>query len=157
MTQSALVTTERGIQFGSVLGFRPVELDLHRVESDQPQPVVLYVHGGGWRLGSRTKACAAYGGREPSLFGTLASSGIAVVSADYRLSAEATYPAQLDDVGRALAWIATEGPALGLDPSRGILWGDSAGGYLAAMAALTLADLSVSPFQPLSTEVRAVP
>jgi len=72
----------------------------------------------------------------PGLLHRVAAAGFAVVCPDYRLSGEARFPAQLDDVHRALDWVADHGPDHGIDTDRVLLWGDSAGGHLALLAAL---------------------
>ncbi|MFC3397822.1 alpha/beta hydrolase fold domain-containing protein [Microbacterium amylolyticum] len=69
-------------------------------------------------------------------FGRLTSAGFAVAAIDYRLTGEAIFPAQLDDVRAALSWVQDQGTAQGIDPSRIVLWGESAGGHLAALAGL---------------------
>lgn len=142
----------RSLEFAAVTGFRPLELDIHVPESPPPWPCVLYLHGGGWRLGSRRMPSPPYRNWNPGLFRRVAAAGIAVVSADYRLSSEALFPAQLDDVRQALAWIGAAGEEHGLDPSRVMLWGDSAGGHLAALAAL-----DTEPAVALDTEPAAGP
>ena len=92
-------------------------------------PVVAYLHGGGWALGSIEEA-------EP-LCRRLANRSVwAVLAVDYRLAPEHTYPAAIEDVERAVAWLQREGAALGVDASRPALAGDSAGANLCA--ALTL-------------------
>jgi acetyl esterase/lipase len=60
-----------------------------------------------------------------------------LVSLDYRLSGEAVYPAQLDDVTAALTWLNARATELGLDTKRMVTWGESAGAHLAALLALT--------------------
>jgi acetyl esterase/lipase len=145
----------RSLEFAAVTGFRPLELDIHLPESPPPWPAVLYLHGGGWRLGSRRMPSPPYRSWNPGLFRRVAAAGIAVVSADYRLSGEALFPAQLDDVRQALAWIGSHGEEHGLDPGRVMLWGDSAGGHLAALAALDTEPASV-PASGARPAVRAV-
>ncbi|MEQ8258192.1 MULTISPECIES: alpha/beta hydrolase [Roseovarius] len=92
-------------------------------------PVVVYVHGGGWvfgELASHRLLCARMA----------AGANCAVLSVDYRLAPENRCPAQLEDCQRAISWVVKNGPAMGLDPSRMFLAGDSAGaGLAAAMAA----------------------
>ena len=127
----------RGVEFSVLPGFRPLLLDLVLPpEGTAPAPVVVFVHGGGWFTGSRRSPGPAFASWSPSLSERVAAAGIAVASVDYRLSGEAVWPAQLDDVAAALRWLRTEGPALGLDPGRTALWGESAGGHLAALAGL---------------------
>jgi len=67
----------------------------------------------------------------------LAARGFAVAAIDYRLSAEALFPAPLEDVCTAIGWVRDHAGAYGLDAGRVFLWGDSAGGHLALLAALT--------------------
>jgi acetyl esterase/lipase len=71
----------------------------------------------------------------------LAGQGFAVAAVDYRLSGEAGYPAALEDVRTAVGWVRKQAADYGLDVGRVFLWGDSAGGHLALMTALTGADV----------------
>jgi acetyl esterase/lipase len=129
------VSVSRALPFAAIPGFRPLELDLYRPPAAGPLPVVIYLHGGGWRQGTREAASPGFREWKPGLLTRLAAAGFAVVSADYRLSGEARFPAQLEDAYRAVDWVAASGEAHGADPSRVLLWGDSAGGLLAALAA----------------------
>lgn len=129
------VSVSRALPFAAIPGYRPLELDLYRPPAADPLPVVIYLHGGGWRQGTRAAASPGFRDWNPGVLTRLAAAGFAVVSADYRLSGEARFPAQLEDVYRAVDWVATAGKAHGADPSRVLLWGDSAGGHLAALAA----------------------
>jgi acetyl esterase/lipase len=97
---------------------------------------VVHVHGGGWRRGSRRHPLPALGGR---FYQGLAAGGIAVAAIDYRLSGEARYPAAVQDVRAAVAWARSALPGYGITPGPLVLWGDSAGGQLALLAALTAA------------------
>ena len=60
-----------------------------------------------------------------------------MAAVDYRLSGEARFPAPLEDVRAAVDWVRDHAADYGLDPGRVFLWGDSAGGHLALLAALT--------------------
>ena len=73
---------------------------------------------------------------DPGFFERLTTAGFVVAAPDYRFSGEARFPAQLDDVIEALCWLQAQADALGIDSRRTYLWGCSAGGALAAMAAL---------------------
>ena len=130
------VTCHRGIEYAQVPGFRPLELDLYLPAASVPGPVptVVHVHGGGWLRGSRRHPLPALG---DGFYPGLAASGIAVAAIDYRLSGEARYPAAVDDVRTAVAWVRAELPSYGASPGPVALWGDSAGGHLALLAALT--------------------
>jgi len=92
-------------------------------------PVVLWLHGGGWRFGDRKLA--------PDLSRFLAERGFAMVSIDYRLSDEAIFPAPVIDVKTAVRWVRSVAGEYSFDPEDIGLWGSSAGGHLAACAALS--------------------
>ncbi|MWV40266.1 alpha/beta hydrolase [Natrialba sp. INN-245] len=97
------------------------------------RPVVLYVHGGGWVIGS----LETHDGTCRKL---AADSGYPVVSVDYRLAPEHPFPAGLLDCYATLEWLAEAAPDFGGDPDRIVLAGDSAGGNLAAATALLARD-----------------
>lgn len=93
------------------------------------RPGIFHVHGGGFVMGApeiqRTRDAAL-----------AEKHGCVVLAPAYRLAPEAKYPAALDDLWTALKWFADNAPALGLDPARIIVTGDSAGGGLAAALVL---------------------
>ncbi|GAA3392498.1 alpha/beta hydrolase [Cryptosporangium minutisporangium] len=132
------VRTVTAIRYAGVPGYRPLELDLILPpEATAPAPVVVFLHGGGWRMGSRNAVGPAYAGARPTPFERLAQAGIGVASVDYRLSAEATWPAPLHDVKAAVRWLRARGGEAGIDTARIAAWGESAGGHLAALVGLT--------------------
>lgn len=132
-TVQPLGRIERDLVFSEPPGFRPLTLDLHLPGRVHP-PVIVFIHGGGWFRGSRRMFCP--GRTDAETFGRLTREGWAVAAIDYRLSGEATFPAPLADVEAAIAWVAEAGAAsFGLDAARIALWGESAGGHLAALAA----------------------
>ena len=126
-----------GVPFAALPGARPLELDLYLPAGDGPAPVVVFLHGGGWRLGSRHTAGPAYRDAVPSPFEQVAQAGVAVASVDYRLSAEAVWPAQLHDAKAAVRWLRSRAAELGVDGDRMAAWGESAGGHLAELLGLT--------------------
>ncbi|POX36800.1 alpha/beta hydrolase [Streptomyces sp. Ru73] len=128
----------RGVPYGEVEGGRPPELDLWLPEESGPGPVplVLFVHGGAWRRGRRDDMGLRTRDWEPGPFARIAAAGLAVASADYRLSGEAVFPAPLDDLRTALRWLTLRSAELGVDTARTVVWGESAGGHLAALLAL---------------------
>jgi acetyl esterase/lipase len=130
-----------GIEYAAVLGYRPLQLDLYRpgpgASPGQAWPVVLFLHGGGWGLGSRTGVGPVFDDWQPSFFERLAQAGFAVASADYRLSGEAHFPAQLHDAKAAVRWLRRNAGEYGLAGDRIVAWGASAGGHLAALLGLT--------------------
>src|SRR5690348_17428581 len=90
------------VVYGEVSGYRPLELDLYLPREDRPAPVIVLVHGGGWRRGSRRHPLPVLGA---DFYDRLAAQGFAVAAIDYRLSGEARFPAPLDDVRTAIGWI----------------------------------------------------
>ena len=130
-----------GVPYAAIPGIRPLELDLWLPPAGETAvPVVVFLHGGGWRLGSRHSAGPAYRGAEPGPFEQFAQAGIAVASIDYRLSGEAIWPAQLHDAKAAVRWLRRRSAELGIDPTRIAAWGESAGGHLAELLGLTSDD-----------------
>lgn len=139
----------------AVSGGRPRLLDLYLPSgAERPLPLIVWLHAGGWRSGSRTHA--------PDLSRHFAMHGFAMASVDYRLSGEATFPAPLRDVKAAIRWLRTNGGGYGIDGGRIGLWGASAGGHLATLAALTPhdefgpADDGASVQRDVPTDVQAV-
>ena len=92
---------------------------------DEPLPVILYIHGGGWFLGSRDEGHDA--------IGRFAEGGYFAATVDYRLGGEAAFPAAIHDVKAAVRFIKANAEELGVDPSRIGVVGYSAGGHLAAL------------------------
>src|SRR3546814_8274257 len=76
---------------------------------------------------------------------SLAARGFVVASVDYRLTGEARFPAQVQDVKAAICYLRSQSASFGIDPARVYLWGGSAGGHLAALAA---ASCGVAAFDP---------
>lgn len=119
-------------------GRRPLELDLWLPEdTTAPVPLVVFVHGGAWRLGLRDDMGPRLRRWRPGPFARLAAAGFAVACPDYRLSGENVFPAQLDDLRAALRWLHARRDELGVDTARTVTWGESAGGHLSALLALT--------------------
>jgi acetyl esterase len=91
-------------------------------------PALLYMHGGGWVVGdidSHDSVCRALAGR----------AGCMVLSLDYRMAPEHRFPAAVDDSWAGLVWLHENAAAIGADPDRLAVGGDSSGGNLAAVVA----------------------
>jgi acetyl esterase/lipase len=143
------VTVERAIPFAEKEGFRHLELDVYRssAQGDAQWPLLHYVHGGGWRVSSRQRAPRETRGWTPDMFTQLAEAGFVVAANDYRFSGEALFPAAVEDTADALAWLRANADRFGIDPARVVLFGQSAGGYLAAAVGL---DPSIPPVQGIA-------
>jgi acetyl esterase/lipase len=116
-------------------GFRPLLLDLFRPAAAVDAPVVVWIHGGAWLGGTNKRESPALA---PARIGErILAAGYALARVTYRLTGEAVFPAQLHDVKAAIRWLRHHAAELGLDPERIAVWGESAGGHLAALAALT--------------------
>ncbi|WP_370062105.1 alpha/beta hydrolase [Mycobacterium sp. MAA66] len=95
---------------------------------DDPRPVVVFIHGGGWVVGDLD----TYDGTARL---HAVATGAIVVSVDYRLAPEHPYPAAVDDVWAVTQWVGEHAAELGGDPARIAVAGDSAGGNLSAVVA----------------------
>lgn len=116
------------IQYGSLPGQL---LDLYLPDSvDGPLPVLFYIHGGGWIMGSRR-----LGGLECVI--SAIEHGYAVISVEYRLVSEAGFPEYIFDVKTAVRWARAHAAEFGLDPERFGMIGDSAGAHISLMLAFT--------------------
>ena len=94
--------------------------------SDDPLPVIAFIHGGGWRKGSRRSGL--------QFLAPLVSTGKYLgVSIGYRLTDEATWPAQIYDCKAAIRWLRANAKTYHADPTKIIAVGTSAGGHLVAM------------------------
>jgi acetyl esterase/lipase len=129
------VEVDPGIVFAERDGFRALELDIYRPDgaTSVPCPLLVCVHGGGWRQSHRGRPPRETREWSPGFFERLTAAGFVVAAPSYRFSGEATFPAQRDDVADALRWLRAEP---GVDSERIFLWGFSAGGLLAALVAL---------------------
>jgi len=125
-------------------------LDVYRRRDGvEKAPVLLQVHGGGWTVGDKEH-------QGIPLMLHMAARGWVCVAINYRLSPRDAFPAHLVDVKRAIAWVREHGASYGADPSFLALTGGSAGGHLAALAALTPNDPEYQPgFEHVDTTVQA--
>jgi acetyl esterase/lipase len=127
-------TVLRDLVYAEPVGFRPLSLDLH-LPARRDAALIVFLHGGGWRLGSRRIFCPSMTAADAP-FGRIAAAGFALASVDYRLSGEAVFPAQTDDALAAVRWLRAHADEFGFDADRLVLWGESAGATIAALVAL---------------------
>lgn len=110
---------------------RPLSLDIFSMakESDSFKPAVILIHGGGWSSGDRTLMYP--------LADYLAKHGFITIPIEYRLSPEAKYPAAVDDIKDAVAWILKNGREYNIDLNKIAIMGCSAGAHLASLVGLS--------------------
>src|SRR5215208_7513508 len=95
-------------------------LDLWKAKSDKPTPLVVFIHGGGFRGGSKEAL-------SPALLEGLLSKGVSVMAINYRLSPEVSFPAHYMDCARAIQYARSKAKEWNLDPKRVGATGGSAG------------------------------
>lgn len=95
-------------------------------KTEKPLPVIVFIHGGGWRGGDKAGGIGNVGRY-------VASGEYAGVSVGYRLTNEAQWPAQIHDCKAAIRWVKAHAAEHGLDASKIAVWGTSAGGHLVSM------------------------
>lgn len=120
--------------------------------TNELRPALVWIHGGGWRGGTKNEA------RAKNVCGTLAEAGYVAVSIDYRLG-DGAWPTNLHDCKNAVRFLRANATKYGLDPRRIAVAGGSAGGHLALMVALTANDPALEPAAPypgISSDVRCV-
>ena len=114
------------IEFARVGGW-PLKLDLHLPARTPRVPLIVWVHGGAWRSGSK----------KDLPLGKLVEDGYAVASVDYRLSTQAKFPAQIHDLKAAVRFLRGHGGEWKLPVKKILIAGDSAGGHLAALVGVS--------------------
>jgi acetyl esterase/lipase len=120
----------RDVYFGTG-GRQPLYMDVLRpkARSDEPLPVIIFIHGGGWIGGNKQLGV--------KWLIPFAQAGYFCASIEYRLTSDAPFPAQIEDCKCAIRFIRAHAKELGVDPNRIGVWGSSAGGHLAALLGTT--------------------
>ena len=152
-TPARLGQTQKDVTYCTVVGVA-LKMDVYppRNAGGKPAPVVVYVHGGGWRSGDKD------GGAGMRDLPELARRGYFVASINYRLAPEYKWPAQIQDVKCAIRYLRANAATYNLDPNRIGAIGGSAGGHLVAMLGLTDKDagFDVGEYLDQSSRVQAV-
>lgn len=120
------VVVRADIEFARVDGERLL-LDLYLPADATNPPLLIWVHGGGWRAGARSPVSTL----------DFVRAGYALASVDYRLSPVAAFPAQSHDINAAIRYLRAHASDLGIDTTRIGALGVSAGAHLAALAGVT--------------------
>ena len=113
----------RDVEYARV-GERSLKLDVYVPKGKARVPLIVWVHGGAWRSGSRSNMPLV----------RLVDDGYAAATVDYRLSTEAKFPAQIHDLKATIRFLRGHGKQWALPTEKILIAGDSAGGHLAALA-----------------------
>jgi acetyl esterase/lipase len=117
------ITVERNLVYKRI-DDKALTLDLYLPKAvSAPLPLIVWIHGGGWRSGGK--------GRCPPA--SFVPDGYAAASIDFRFTAKAPFPAQIEDCKAAVRWLRANAAHYHLDPNRVGVWGYSSGGHLAAL------------------------
>lgn len=143
---------ERDITYSTVDGVE-LKMDIYVPhQRSEPTSTVVYIHGGGWRMGDKGRGQRLPGLRE------LITRGYILALVNYRLAPKYTFPAQIEDVKCAVRWLRAHAADYNLDPQRIGAWGGSAGGHLAALLGVAdaRAGWDVGPYLDQISAVQAV-
>ncbi len=116
-------------------GTKALKINIWKGSGQEPQPVLLFVHGGAWVAGNNELEPA--GSEQIQAIMDLRECGVTVAAATYRFSNEAIFPAQIHDVKAAIRYLKANAEEYGIDPTRIMTMGESAGAMLALLAAVS--------------------
>jgi len=144
------VSVSRDVVY-SIVEADTLMLDVYWHENTvKPEPLIIWIHGGGWRQGSKNNPREAV---------KMLDHGYAVASIEYRLSHQALFPAQILDCKAAIRWLKVHAQQFNADSSRVGVWGSSAGGHLSALVGTSWhlgAWDALGEYQHISSKVQAV-
>jgi len=136
------VTSYADVVYKVLVGYRPLILDLYLPPGagtdDTRYPLVVVIHGGGWQSG-HTRHSGAFSDW-PAALASIANEGFVVASIEYRLSKEAPFPAAFDDVRDGIRWLRAHAAEYGINKSKVVVMGGSAGGQLAGLVGTACGD-----------------
>lgn len=143
------IEVTRDVEFFRASG-RALKMDIYRGSSGgDRRPALVFLHGGGWIMGSKRN-------QGLPLCNHLASLGWVCANANYRLSPGASWPDQLVDAKAAIVWMREHADEYGIDPGFIAIAGGSAGAHIAAMTALTPGDTGLQPgFEDKDASIQA--
>lgn len=147
------VQSELDIAYAADSPAQKLDLYLPPGEAGAPRPALVVVHGGGWRGGDKQRGQWA---RIPAQY---ASDGYVAISVNYRLTGEAPWPAQIEDVKAAVRWLRAHADKHAVDVNRIGAYGNSAGAHLVSLLGLVKQSDGLEgsgPYQEQSSLVQAV-
>ena len=147
------VQAELDIAYAGGSPAQKLDLYLPAGTADAPRPAIVVVHGGGWRSGDKQRGQWA---RIPAQY---ASDGYVAISVNYRLTGEAPWPAQIEDVKAAVRWLRAHAERHAVDVDRIGAYGNSAGAHLVSLLGLVKQSDGLEgsgPHQAQSSMVQAV-
>jgi acetyl esterase/lipase len=122
----AIVLRTNDVEYARVDG-QPLLLDLYRLEGGSAEPLLIWIHGGRWEVGSKEQMPVA----------ALVEHGFALASLDFRPASAARFPGQIHDIKAAIRFLRAQAGSYGFDASRIGILGASSGGHLAALVGTT--------------------
>lgn len=135
-----------------------LDLALPKDDSGKPRAAIVVIHGGGWIEGDKS-SFSTVSRRPPGNIIDFAREGFVAATINYRLSAEAPFPAALQDCQCAVRWLRANAAQYHIDTQAIGAWGNSAGGHLALLLGMINKDAGVDidgPYQDKSSRVQAV-
>lgn len=132
---SAFAELKTDIQYGEA-GGEKLLLDAYTPPTDGKHPIAILIHGGGWGSGDKGTPKHTNGADISSWFAPLSEAGFTWFSINYRLAPQHRWPACIEDVNTAIRWVKANAAQFKGDPERIVLFGHSAGGHLAFLAAI---------------------
>lgn len=131
-TTPITVLRDQRYEPGNKKALLDVYMPTSAAQTNQTLPVVIWTHGGAWVSGDKTN--------DGPYFKLIASQGFTVISVNYTLAPEKTYPTQLRELNASHAYIAANATRFHLDPNKVFLAGDSAGSQLSSQLAALITD-----------------
>ncbi|HDZ9241075.1 TPA: alpha/beta hydrolase [Vibrio cholerae] len=143
----------KDITFKTVDG-RVLKLDLYKpkAERTQPYPLLIWVHGGAWKRGSKDDIPT----KNPLLLSSVLQQGYALAAVDYRLSGEATFPAPVQDINDAVNFLHDNSLQFHIKADKVVMMGRSAGGHLAGLMGTTNTHGNLTFYAKPKYQVKAV-
>ncbi|WP_153916503.1 alpha/beta hydrolase [Shewanella sp. TC10] len=153
LSTSTLFSVQKDIVFKTIEN-RDIKLDLYRpkASSDKPYKLLIWIHGGAWKRGSKD----ALPNKNPLLLNSVINAGYALASVNYRLSTEATFPAPVADINDAINYLQANATQYQITADNVVMMGRSAGGHLAGLIGATNTSANVDFYEKPRYQVSAV-